>query len=128
MVHPSDGNPRINHHLGSGRLKRSYRFYKEGLGFPTTRAPEESIVFVQTGGVAPALYPYAALAGDVGPGWDERPQEFSIFTLAHNVRDRAEADEVLALARRAGAVVVKTAGDTFWGRYSGYFTDLDGYL
>jgi uncharacterized glyoxalase superfamily protein PhnB len=48
--------------------------------------------------------------------------------LAHNVRDRTEADEVLALARSAGAIVVKTAGDTFWGCYSGYFTDLDGYL
>jgi uncharacterized glyoxalase superfamily protein PhnB len=48
--------------------------------------------------------------------------------LAHNVRDRAEVDEVLALARSAGAVVVKAAGDTFWGGYSGYFTDPDGYL
>jgi catechol 2,3-dioxygenase-like lactoylglutathione lyase family enzyme len=114
--------------LGVADLERSYRFYKDGLGFPTTRTPEEGIVFFQTGGVALALYPYAALAEDVGPGWDEPPQKFSGFTLAHNVRDRAEVDEVLALARSAGAVVVKAAGDTFWGGYSGYFTDLDGYL
>jgi hypothetical protein len=28
----------------------------------------------------------------------------------------------------AGAVIVKSAHDTFWGGYSGYFQDLDGHL
>lgn len=44
------------------------------------------------------------------------------------MRDRAEEDEVLALARSAGAVVVKATGDTFWGGYSRYFTDPYGSL
>jgi catechol 2,3-dioxygenase-like lactoylglutathione lyase family enzyme len=114
--------------LGVADLERSYRFYKGGLGLPTTRTPEDGIVFFQTGGVILALYPYAALAEDVGPGWDEPPSRFSGITLAHNVGQRGEVNEVLALAQNAGATIVKPANDTFWGGYSGYFTDPDGYL
>jgi catechol-2,3-dioxygenase len=32
--------------LGVADLGRSYRFYKEGLGLPTTRSPEDGIVFL----------------------------------------------------------------------------------
>jgi uncharacterized protein len=35
---------------------------------------------------------------------------------------------VMADAERAGARVVKPAGETFWGGYSGYFQDPDGHL
>ncbi len=35
--------------------------------------------------------------------------------------------EVLALAVRAGAKIVKSAQDAFWGAYHGYLADLDGY-
>ena len=48
--------------------------------------------------------------------------------MAHNVRHRQEVDAVLASAAKAGAAIVKPAADTFWGGYSGYFTDPDGYL
>lgn len=54
--------------LGVTDLERSYRFYAEGLGLPTTRRPEDGIVFFQTRGVVLALYPSSELADDVGPG------------------------------------------------------------
>ena len=31
-------------------------------------------------------------------------------------------------ATRAGAKIVKAAGDTFWGGYAGYFQDPDDHL
>jgi hypothetical protein len=31
-------------------------------------------------------------------------------------------------AKEAGAKLVKSAGDTFWGGYSGYFQDPDDHL
>lgn len=34
----------------------------------------------------------------------------------------------MAQARSAGATIVKTAQNTFWGGYAGYFQDLDGHL
>jgi uncharacterized protein len=37
-------------------------------------------------------------------------------------------DEVMSQAKAAGASIVKAAGDTFWGGYSGYFQDPDGHL
>jgi uncharacterized protein len=114
--------------LGVADLECSYRFYKDGLGLPTTRTPDDGIVFFQTNGVAISIYPYGALAEDVGPGWDVPRSKFPGITLAHNVRERHEVDEVLALASSAGAQIVKAADDTFWGGYSGYFTDPDGYL
>ena len=53
---------------------------------------------------------------------------FSGVTLAHNTRSKQEVDDVLALAVSAGAKLEKPAQDVFWGGYSGYFSDPDGYL
>lgn len=114
--------------LGVADLERSFRFYRDGLGLPTTRRPEDGIVFFQTQGATLALFPYGALADDVGPGWDAPRARFSGITLAHNVRERAEVDALLGQAAAAGAEIVKPAGDTAWGGYSGYFADPDGYL
>jgi predicted lactoylglutathione lyase len=49
-------------------------------------------------------------------------------TIGHNVGSREEVDGVMAEARRAGAGIVKTAQDTFYGGYAGYFRDPDGHL
>ncbi|MEV7968087.1 VOC family protein [Sphaerisporangium sp. NPDC088356] len=114
--------------LGVADLACSYRFYKDGLGLPTSRTPEDGIVFFQTSGVTLALFPYDQLAEDVGPGWDMPRSRFTGITLAHNVREKHQVDEVLALAASAGAEIVKPAVDASWGGYSGYFSDPDGYL
>lgn len=114
--------------LGVADLERSFHFYRDGLKLPTTRSPENGIVFFQTNGIALALYPYQDLADDIGPEWGEPRSKFSGITLAHNVRERGEVDELLATAEAAGAHIVKPAADTFWGGYSGYFTDPDGYV
>ncbi|MGH2447046.1 MAG: VOC family protein [Chloroflexota bacterium] len=114
--------------LGVADLARSYRFYRDGLGFPTTRKPEDGIVFFQTSGATLELFPYQELASDVGLGWDMPRSKFTGITLAHNVPERAQVDEILQQAARAGGEIVKPAADTFWGGYSGYFTDPDQYL
>jgi catechol 2,3-dioxygenase-like lactoylglutathione lyase family enzyme len=114
--------------LGVADLERSYRFYKHGLGFPTTGTPADGVVFFQTSGTTLALYPYEDLARDVGPGWNEPRSRFTGISLAHNVRERHEVDAVLELAAAAGATIVKPAADTFWGGYGGYFADPDKYL
>jgi uncharacterized glyoxalase superfamily protein PhnB len=48
--------------------------------------------------------------------------------LAHNVRSRAEVDEVLSTAAEAGAAITRAASETFYGGYAGCFTDLDGHV
>ena len=112
--------------LGVSDLARSVEFYRDGLGLVLYDENTESIAFFQNKGTWLALYPREALAADVGI-----PTEgsgFSGVTVAHNLRSKEEVDELLDVAVAAGATLVKPAQDTFWGGYSGYFSDPDGYL
>jgi hypothetical protein len=111
--------------LGVEDLERSTTFYRDGLGLPE-RAFDGDITFFTTAGTWLALYPREALAEDAtvptaGSG-------FSGVTLAHNVASKAAVDAVLAEGETAGAEIVKPAQDVFWGGYSGYFADPDGFL
>ena len=111
--------------LGVADLNRSREFY-ERLGWRRSLAKAEGIVFFQLGGIAFALYPRDELAKDAnvsssGPG-------FSGMTLSYNARNRQEVDSVLAQAEAAGARILKPAQEAFWGGYSGYFSDPDGFL
>lgn len=114
--------------LGVSDLKASYRFYHEGLGFPTTHNPDQGIIFLQTSGVCLALFRMSAIADDVAFGFPRQRHSFPGITLAHNTRTKEEVDEILQLAKSAGGTIVKEAEVAFWGGYSGYFADPDGYL
>ena len=114
--------------LGVQNLERSLQFYRDGLGLPTTRTADQGIIFFQTQGVCLALYPYGELAKDIAEDFDVQKSKFSGITLAHNVRERSDVDRILAQAQAAGARIEKPAQDTFWGGYSGYFSDPDGYV
>jgi uncharacterized protein len=109
--------------LGVADLARSRAFY-EALGWTTGAGPDDDVVFFQAGGAALALWDRARLAEDSGV---EDPGGWGGVTLAHNVRSPAEVDEVMEEARAAGAGIVREAGETFWGGYSGAFTDPDGH-
>jgi hypothetical protein len=114
--------------LGVKNLEVSLRFYRDGLGFPTTRKAEQGIVFFQTGGMCLALYPYDELAKDINDAFVSPKAKFSGITLAHNVRHKEDVDRLLLQAKNAGATIEKPAQKTEWGGYSGYFSDPDGYL
>ena len=111
--------------LGVSDLKRSITFYRDGLGLPTTYNEGEGIAFFPLNGTWLALYPSDLLAEDacLPP---ERTR-FGGMTLAYNVTNKAEADQVIAQALAAGARLLKLSADTFWGGYSGYFADPDGH-
>jgi predicted lactoylglutathione lyase len=111
--------------LGVTDLERSRGFY-ERLGWRQSMAKAQGVVFFQAGGMAVALYPRQELAKDanVAPDGDG----FAGMTLAFNARTRQDVDSVLAEAKAAGAAILKPAQDVFWGGYSGYFSDPDGFL
>ena len=132
--------------LGVADMPRAIRFYRDGLGLPTSVTEDEAaIVFFKTSGTCLALYPFDKLAEDVygsaggvalpknaapkgGANSPSEPSPFSGITLAYNTRSKEEVEEVLELAEKSGGKIVKPAQDAFWGGYSGYFTDPDGYL
>jgi catechol 2,3-dioxygenase-like lactoylglutathione lyase family enzyme len=118
--------------LGVDDLERAVGFYRDGLGLKTegivgTQFEYGAVAFFDLqAGLKLALWPRASLAHDAGITVSARsPTEFS---LAHNVRSKPEVDAVMAQAARAGARVLKAAGDTFYGGYAGYFQDPDGHL
>ena len=116
--------------LGVSDLGRSCEFYKK-LGLPTEMTPDAGIVLFMTTGTRLSLYPYDKLGEDVGVEVSMEDMGKSMFagiTLAHTVRSKGEVEELLQLAEKAGGKIVKKAQDVFWGGYSGYFSDPDGYL
>ena len=110
--------------LGVSDLDRSIEFYETGLGLPRKEGPE-GIAFFETQGTMLSLYGREKLAEDItisaeGTG-------FQGFTLAHNVESPAAVDATLAEAVAAGAELIKEGQEVFWGGYSGYFKDPDGF-
>jgi catechol 2,3-dioxygenase-like lactoylglutathione lyase family enzyme len=108
--------------LGVVDLDRARDFYA-ALGWRAAPSPE-GVVFYQAGGMVLALWERAALEVDSGVvdtgGWCG-------VTLAHNVASREDVDAVMAEAEQAGAEIGRPAAPTFWGGYSGAFTDPDGH-
>jgi catechol 2,3-dioxygenase-like lactoylglutathione lyase family enzyme len=125
----NDMEPRIGIvTLGVRDWQRSYEFHHRGLGFPTTRIPEQGIIFFQTGGTCLALYPHDKLAEDVAPNFPKQRGRFPGIALAHITRTKNDVDEILKSAEQAGGKIEKTARIASWGGYSGYFSDPAGYL
>ncbi|CCF84831.1 VOC family protein [Nitrolancea hollandica] len=111
--------------LGVRNLERSIALYRDGLRWPLSSASSGDVAFFRTGGTVLALFPYAELAADANLPADG--SGFGGIALAHNVARKELVDAVLAEARAAGATILKSASDTSWGGYSGYFADPDGY-
>jgi hypothetical protein len=110
--------------LGVKDLKASRAFY-ERLGWRASSVGGDGIAFFQCGGSALALYSRRDLAEDAG--CSAEGSGFGGITLAQNVGTKQEVDAILAEAVRAGGNLLKSAEDKFWGGYSGYFADVDGY-
>lgn len=117
--------PRINLvTLGVRDLDRATRFYRDGLGLPKV-GDDPGVSFFQMGGMVLALWGYNDLADDARQ--QPNGSGFSGVSLAQCLASKEEVNAVLETARAAGGAILKPAEDTFWGGYSGYFADLDGY-
>ncbi len=118
--------------LGVDDLEKSLRFYRDGLGLPTQgiigKEFEHGAVafFDLQNGLKLAIWPRRDIAHDAKISRTAHsPTE---FTIGHNVNSKAEVDVVMEQAKRAGAKIIKPAGETFWGGYAGYFQDPDDHL
>ncbi len=89
-------------------------------------ASADEVAFLRTAGIVLALYPRHLLAEDAGIS--SEGEGFPGFALAHNVASKELVDQALASAVEAGGRLVKPAVDVFWGGYSGYFADPEGFL
>lgn len=111
--------------LGVRDLDRSRTFYTETLGWTPASASQDEVAFFQVGGVVLGLYPREKLAEDAltspeGSG-------FAGVTLAYNARSEQEVDEIIRDLESKGVIIAKQPQKVFWGGYSSYFVDPDGY-
>lgn len=111
--------------LGVRDFPTSYQFYTGILGWKPSSASQDDTAFFQAGGVVLAIYPREKLAEDAlisseGSG-------FSGVTLSYNARSESEVDEIVADLKVKGVKILKEPQKVFWGGYSSYFADPDGY-
>lgn len=111
--------------LGVADLKRAVDFYERVIGWKAAPSPPE-IAFFDLNGLVFSLFPHDALAGDMTTGREELG-EYRGFALAYNARNKEEVDAIFARLKKNGATIVKEPQTVFWGGYSGYFSDPDGY-
>ncbi len=114
--------------LGVRDINKSLRFYRDGLGFKTSVIEDDpDIVFFSNAGTKLALYPLDGLAEDIDENNPPTGKGFSGITLAYNTKSKEDVDRVINMAEKAGGKIVKRPQKVFWGGYSGYFSDPDGY-
>ncbi|NLW78618.1 MAG: VOC family protein [Ruminococcaceae bacterium] len=115
--------------LGVRDMAKSLAFYKN-IGFQTyEKADCPPIVFFDNQGSKLELYPLEELAKDINA---ESPPPLSAggfpgITLACNMKTDGEVDALMVEAAKQGGTIAKPPQKVFWGGYSGYFQDPDGY-
>ena len=112
--------------LGVDDFEKSSAFYEKGLGWKKSDKSMDGLALFPLGGIVLALHPRHELAEDTTLHY--QPSAFSGLTISYNTKSEKEVDEVLKQVAKLGATIVKPAQKVYWGGYSGYFRDLDGYL
>jgi catechol 2,3-dioxygenase-like lactoylglutathione lyase family enzyme len=111
--------------LGVRDFERSRKFYTETLGWKLTSNSNDDIAFFQAGGVVLGLYPREKLAEDALT--EAEGSGFAGVTLAYNARSEGEVDEIIRDLEAKGVQIAKQPQKVFWGGYSSYFVDPDGF-
>ena len=111
--------------LGVANLSKALTFY-EGLGWVKSPKSQEDYALFPLGGIVLGLYPLHELEEDTT--LRHQRTTFSGLTISYNATSEEEVDAVMREAERQGATIVKPAQKVFWGGYSGYLKDLDGYV
>ena len=111
--------------LGVANFSKALTFY-EGLGWAKSPKSQEDYALFPLGGIVLGLYPLPELEEDTTLRLQRTT--FSGMTISYNATSEEEVDTVMREAERQGATIVKPAQKVFWGGYSGYFKDLDGYV
>ncbi len=112
--------------LGVTDFDASLSFYKDTLGWKTEAKHGDPVAFFQLNNIVLGLFPRTELAKDAkmlndGSG-------FPGFSLAHNLGSMEEVDALFADLQTKNVEIVKPPEKVFWGGYSGYFKDPDGFL
>lgn len=111
--------------LGVADLQLAVAFYEGVVGWKAAPSPP-GVVFFDLNGVVFALWPHDEMVKDMGITADSA-RAYQGFALAHNVQSAEDVDAIFVRLKSHGATIIKEPQKTFWGGYSGYFSDPDGH-
>jgi len=112
--------------LGVEDLNLSIDFYENKLGWTRSAMSNIDLILFELKGMHLSLYSKKELAKDATV--DSIGSGFKGFTLAQNVWSEKEVDDLIHTLREKGVHIVKEPQKVFWGGYSSYIADPDGYL
>jgi len=113
--------------LGVADLERSYRFYHEGLGFPTTSKPEY-VVFFQTRGDLPCALPVRPPSRGRGSRLPSRQKPLSGNNSRLQCAHQGGDGRGCWPWPRRRELRSRSHLATPWAPSCAYFSDPDGYL
>jgi uncharacterized glyoxalase superfamily protein PhnB len=103
------------------------RIFYRSLGWRENDGSDDAFTSFTLGRVRLALYPVGLLGAEAAPAEPIVVEGvWNGVTLALNVAERSEVDEVFRAATDAGARVVASPAERDWGGYSGYIADPEG--
>ena len=114
--------------LGVRDLAASRRFYSDGLGWAERPDGSSDIAFLELDNIVLSLYRRDKFPEEAAVPFAGEAAGTPTVTLAINFASAAEVDAAMREAVAAGANEVQSPHKVFWGGYSGYFADPDGYL
>ena len=115
--------------LGVSDLDASVRFYRDGLRLPAPNYSDgDNICFLELEGAWLSLYRRDKFPEEADVPFADPAAGTPTVTLAHNLPSAEAVNAAMQEAVDAGATLVKQPEEVFWGGYSGYFSDPDGYL
>lgn len=112
--------------LGVDDFQKSLNFYENGLGWKKSEKSLDELALFDLGGIFLALHPRTELSKDTT--LEYQSTSFSGLTISHNTRSEKEVDEIIGKVEQLGATIVRSAQKVYWGGYSAFFKDPDGYL
>lgn len=112
--------------LGVTDLKASTNFYESKFGWKKTEMSDENIVFFQLNGFLLGLYEKNALAEDATVS--AAGEGFKSMALSYLAGSEAEVDSLIEELRNKEVKIIKEPQKVFWGGYSSYIADPDGFL
>lgn len=112
--------------LGVKDLQTSIDFYENKFGWKRSEMSNDNIVFYELNGIHISLYNAHELAKDATV--DSSGSGFKGFTMAYNCRSEEEVDTLIQSLNEKGVKIVKEPQKVFWGGYSSYISDPDGFL
>jgi len=112
--------------LGVNDLQTSIDFYENKFGWKRSEMSNNDIAFYELNGIQISLYNARELAKDANV--DSQGSGFKGFTMAYNARSEEEVDKLIQTLKENGVRIVKEPQKVFWGGYSSYIADPDGFL